>query len=53
MLTKLITGVSLEHMDRLFGVSEEEKAEVTEGGKGDGSRIEIEEHSNRSDNKSV
>ncbi|XXH06142.1 hypothetical protein Hte_012588 [Hypoxylon texense] len=46
-------GVSLEHMDRLFGVPEEEKREATEVGKADVSRIEIEEHSNRSDDRSV
>ncbi|OTB01330.1 hypothetical protein M426DRAFT_221540 [Hypoxylon sp. CI-4A] len=46
-------GVSLEQMDQLFGVSEEERLEVTEGGKRDVSKIEIDEHSNRSDNRSV
>ncbi|KAI0169981.1 general substrate transporter [Hypoxylon sp. FL1284] len=46
-------GVSLEHMDELFGVPPEERAEVPEDSKRDMSKVEIEEHSNRSDNRSV
>ncbi|KAI0137686.1 general substrate transporter [Hypoxylon sp. NC0597] len=46
-------GISLEHMDELFGAREEEKLEVTESGKHDMSKVEIEEHSHRTDNKSV
>jgi hypothetical protein len=35
-------GVSLEHMDQLFGVSEEEKHMITEGNrKTDVSRVEV------------
>ncbi|KAI1398029.1 general substrate transporter [Hypoxylon fuscum] len=46
-------GVSLEHMDKLFGVTDEERFAVTDGTKRDMSEIQVEEHSNRSDNRSV
>ncbi|KAI0006606.1 general substrate transporter [Xylariaceae sp. FL0662B] len=42
-------GVSLEHMDQLFGLSDEDKSKVVEGDKRDVSKVEIEEQSaNRS-----
>ncbi|KAL7620813.1 hypothetical protein AAE478_009811 [Parahypoxylon ruwenzoriense] len=46
-------GVSLEQMDKLFGISDEERLAVTEGPKPDVTKVEIEEHSNKSDNRSV
>ncbi|KAI2620487.1 general substrate transporter [Hypoxylon sp. NC1633] len=46
-------GISLEHMDQLFGVTEEDKLNVTDGAKNDVSKVEIVEHSNRSDDRSV
>ncbi|KAI1632500.1 general substrate transporter [Biscogniauxia mediterranea] len=38
-------GVSLEHMDKLFGITEEGKMAVTDGNKNDLSKVEISEES--------